>query len=258
MSTVLLDINNHIASLTLNRPESLNSFNDTMHEAFRGALTDIKQSDARVLLVTGAGKGFCAGQDLSDRQVNAQAVDLGASVEQRYNPLIRALNDMDLPIVCAVNGVAAGAGVGLALCSDILLMHQQASFVLAFSKIGLVPDSGCSWFLAHAVGWRRARALALMGGHIDSARALEWGIAWAVYDDDDFVRETRRLCEQLAQAPTRGLAYTKRLFRRAATNSLRAQLEEERDYQRLAGRTDDYREGVAAFMQKRAPRFGGK
>ncbi|MCH9704798.1 MAG: 2-(1,2-epoxy-1,2-dihydrophenyl)acetyl-CoA isomerase PaaG [Proteobacteria bacterium] len=258
MQTLQLTISNRIASLTLNRPESLNSFNGEMHADFKQALADIKKSDARVLLITGNGKGFCAGQDLSDRKVSETTADLGDSLEERYNPLIRALTTLELPIVCAVNGVAAGAGVSLALCADIIIMHKRASLVLAFSKIGLVPDSGCSWLLTHAIGWRRARALSLMGGRISSAQAYDWGLAWAIYEDEEFEDETRQLCETLAKAPTKGLAYTKRLFSRAAIAELHTQLDDERDYQRLAGRTEDYREGVSAFFDKREPQFNGK
>lgn len=260
METLQLTIENRIASVLLNRPKALNSFNQAMHDDFRRALDAVARSDARVLLIRGGGRAFCAGQDLSERQArpDEDGVDLGQSLEANYNPLIRRLMRLDLPLVCAVNGVAAGAGASLALCADIMIMREGASLALAFARIGLVPDSGCSWLLTRAIGQRRAKALALLGGTISAAQAREWGLAYAVYDDAEFESQTQKMCETLAQMPPRALAYTKRLFRAAAQNDLDAQLDEERDYQRLAGRTHDYREGVSAFLAKRPPQFRGE
>jgi len=250
-----------IARLTLNRPDRLNSFTDAMHAEVRDALArTCDEASTRVLLLTGAGRGFCAGQDLSDRMVapGAEPVDLGASIERNYRPLVLALRALPMPVVCAVNGVAAGAGANLALACDLVVAARSASFIQAFARIGLVPDSGGTYFLPRLVGHARALGLALTGEKLSAERAEAWGLIWRCVDDAEFPAAVDGLLAQLAQAPTRGLAAIKQALQASASSTLEAQLDLERDLQRVLGRSDDYREGVAAFTEKRAPRFTGR
>ncbi len=258
---ILFAIEQGVATLTLNRPEQLNSFNAAMHQEVREALEQVRQNaEVRCLLITGAGRGFCAGQDLSDRNVapDTAAPDLGESIEKNYNPLIRSLRDLPLPVICAVNGVAAGAGANIALACDITLAAKSASFIQAFCKIGLVPDSGGTWTLPRAVGMARAKALALLGDRLSAEQAEQWGMIWRCVDDAALQDESLKLARQLATQPTYGLALIKRALNASASNSFDAQLDLERDLQRLAGRSEDYREGVSAFMAKRTPEFKGR
>lgn len=258
---ILFTIEQGVATLTLNRPAQLNSFNAQMHQEVREALKQLRQSpEARCLLITGNGRGFCAGQDLSDRNVapGAAMPDLGESIEKNYNPLIRGLRDLPMPVVCAVNGVAAGAGANIALACDITLAARSASFIQAFCKIGLVPDSGGTWTLPRAVGMARAKALALLGDKLSAEQAEQWGMIWRCVDDAALQDEALKLARHLAAQPTYGLALIKRALNASASNSFDAQLDLERDLQRLAGRSEDYREGVAAFMEKRTPEFKGR
>ncbi|HYW91370.1 MAG TPA: 2-(1,2-epoxy-1,2-dihydrophenyl)acetyl-CoA isomerase PaaG [Gammaproteobacteria bacterium] len=255
-----LDISAGVARLTLNRPGNLNSFNGQMHEELREALGRVDRDEAaRCLLLTGAGRGFCAGQDLSDPGVQPgdQAPDLGESIERNYNPLIRGIKALQQPVVCAVNGVAAGAGANLALACDIVLAARSASFIQAFCRIGLVPDSGGTWHLPRLVGHARATALAMLGEKVSAEQAERWGMIWKCVDDDALASEATRLARHLASQPTRGLALIKQALQASWNNPLEAQLDLERDLQRIAGRTHDYREGVAAFVEKREPRFRG-
>ena len=257
---ILFSIDAGIARLTLNRPDRLNSFNDAMHAEVRDALARVKtDASARVLLLTGAGRGFCAGQDLGDRAVapGSEPVDLGASIERNYKPLILGLRALPLPVVCAVNGVAAGAGANLALACDLVIAAKSASFIQAFAKIGLIPDSGGTYFLPRLVGAARAMGLALLGDKLSASDAAQWGLIWQCVDDAEFPGVTEKLLTHLAQAPTRGLAAIKHAIQESARNSLPAQLDLERDLQRTLGQGDDYREGVAAFIAKRPPRFSG-
>lgn len=260
-SSILLNIENGIAIITLNRPDSLNSFNAEMHQLMRSALQQVrKDSSVRVLVITGNGRGFCAGQDLSDRNVqpNAALPDLGQSIETYYNPLIRSLRELPMPVICAVNGVAAGAGANIALAADITLVARSASFIQAFCKIGLIPDSGGTWTLPRLVGMARAKGLALLGDKISAEQAEAWGMIWRCVDNDELLSEAMKMAEHFAQQPTKGLALIKRALHASETNDFNAQLDLERDLQRLAGRTADYREGVAAFMAKRPANFQGK
>ncbi len=257
---ILFSIDGGIARLTLNRPDRLNSFNDAMHAEVRDALARVKDAPTRVLLLTGSGRGFCAGQDLSDRAVapGAEPVDLGASIERNYKPLVLGLRALPLPVVCAVNGVAAGAGANIALACDIVIAAKSASFIQAFAKIGLLPDSGGTYFLPHLVGSARAMGLAFLGDKLSAEEAAEWGLIWQCVDDAQLPAVVDKLVQQLAQAPTRGLAAIKQALHAAGGNTLAAQLDLERDLQRTLGMSDDYREGVAAFTAKRPPHFSGR
>ncbi|HWZ73980.1 MAG TPA: 2-(1,2-epoxy-1,2-dihydrophenyl)acetyl-CoA isomerase PaaG [Casimicrobiaceae bacterium] len=257
---ILYAVEGGIARLTLNRPDRLNSFNDQMHAEVRDALSRIKASaEVRVVLLTGSGRGFCAGQDLGDRAVapGSEPVDLGASIERNYKPLVLGLRALPLPVVCAVNGVAAGAGANIALACDIVVAAKSASFIQAFSKIGLIPDSGGTYFLPRLVGAARAIGLAMLGDKLSAEQAATWGLIWKCVDDAEFPASVEALVQQLSTAATRGLAATKRAIYAAGPNTLEAQLDLERDLQRVLGRSADYREGVSAFAAKRPPRFSG-
>lgn len=258
---ILFAIERGVARVTLNRPDRLNSFNDAMHAELRDVLARVRNdASVRVLLLTGAGRGFCAGQDLGDRAVapGAAPVDLGASIERNYKPLIMALRSLPLPVVCAVNGVAAGAGANIALACDIVVATKSASFIQAFSKIGLIPDSGGTYFLPRSIGTARAMGLAMLADKLPAEQAAAWGLIWKCVEDADFAAAVDDITRQLATAPTRGLAATKRALYAAAGNGLEAQLDLERDIQRQLGNSADYAEGVAAFSAKRAPHFTGK
>ncbi|MDT0633961.1 2-(1,2-epoxy-1,2-dihydrophenyl)acetyl-CoA isomerase PaaG [Spectribacter hydrogenoxidans] len=257
---VLLDIDGPVARITLNRPEKLNSFNVELHEALASALSTVASDEnLRVLLLTGAGRGFCAGQDLGDRHVapGEAPPDLGASVEKYYAPLVRRIRSLPMPVVCAVNGTAAGAGANLALACDLVVATASAKFMEPFCKLGLIPDTGGSYFLPRLVGTARAMGLAMLGDVLSADQAADWGLIWKSIPDDAFIEEVERLVSHLAAAPTRGLAETKRLIYRSADNTLDAQLDLERDTMRELGRSHDYREGVAAFVEKRTPDFHG-
>jgi 2-(1,2-epoxy-1,2-dihydrophenyl)acetyl-CoA isomerase len=258
--TVLFSIEQGVALLSLNRPDQLNSFNTQMHGEVREALQQIRQrSDVRVLLLTAEGRGFCAGQDLSDRQVapGAAMPDLGESIEKFYNPLVRALRDLPMPVICAVNGVAAGAGANLPLACDLVIAARSATFIQAFCKLGLVPDSGGTWTLPRLVGMARAKQLALLGDRLSAEQAEHWGLIYQCVNDEALRETALQLARHLATQPTRGLALIKRALNASFDNSFDEQLTLERDLQRLAGRTEDYREGAAAFMEKRTPTFKG-
>ncbi|MFN4009406.1 MAG: 2-(1,2-epoxy-1,2-dihydrophenyl)acetyl-CoA isomerase PaaG [Pannonibacter sp.] len=258
---VLVERRGGVLVLTLNRPDRLNSFNEAQHLALRaGFETARDDADVRAVLLTGAGRGFCAGQDLGDRDPAKMtgAPDLGETIERFYNPLIRLIRSLEKPVICAVNGVAAGAGANIALACDIVLAARSAKFIQAFAKIGLVPDSGGTWALPHLLGEARAKGLALTGQPLPAETALAWGLIWQVCDDDQLMGEALALAESLASGPTVGLGLTKQAIQAAATNSLDAQLNLERDLQRQAGRTPDYAEGVAAFLAKRPPVYSGR
>lgn len=259
--TIEFSLDAGVARLVLNRPDNLNSFNVAMHDEIRQAMDELEAAgEVRVLLLAARGRAFCAGQDLSDRSVapGDEVPDLGESLELRYNPLIRRLRALPVPVVCAVNGVAAGAGANLAFACDIVLAARSAKFVQVFCNIGLVPDSGGTWHLPRLVGHARATALAMLGEKVSAEQAESWGMIWRAVDDDALDDEAEALVEHFAHQPTRGLANIKRALRASWVNSLDQQLDLERDLQRDCGRTADYREGVTAFMEKRKPVFGGR
>jgi len=257
--TILFENASGAARLTLNRPDRLNSFTVQMHDEVSRALESVSKSDARVLVLTGAGRGFCAGQDLSDRAVapGGDGVDLGESLDKRYNPLMRRLASLEMPVICAVNGVAAGAGANIALACDIVIAARSAKFIQSFANIGLIPDSGGTWTLPRLAGQARAMGLALTAEPLTAERAEAWGMIWKCVDDDKFRDEVDTLAAKFAAAPTRGLYMTKKLIRESGARDFEAQLEIERDAQRTLGRTSDYKEGVGAFMEKRTPKFTG-
>jgi 2-(1,2-epoxy-1,2-dihydrophenyl)acetyl-CoA isomerase len=260
MSSVLVSLEAGVLTVTLNRPDRLNAFNPEMHQLLRKALERaLDDAAVRAVLLTGAGRGFCAGQDLSERNVAADTpIDLSVSLGSYYNPLVRRLRELPKPVVCAVNGVAAGAGANLALACDLVIAARSASFVQSFSRLGLVPDCGGTWFLPRLLGTARALGLALLGEKLSAEQAEQWGLIWKVVDDADLANTAMEIARSLAQGPTRGYGLVKKAFNASWGNSLDAQLELERDLQREAGLTQDYREGVAAFMQKRKPEYKGK
>jgi 2-(1,2-epoxy-1,2-dihydrophenyl)acetyl-CoA isomerase len=258
--TIVLDTSAGHALLTLDRPERLNSINAVMHEELQAAIRLVRSdSGLRCLVLTGAGRAFCAGQDLSERAVpdGDASPDLGESLDKRYNPLVRALHALEMPVVCAVNGVAAGAGCSLALGCDLVIAARSASFVLSHASLGLVPDAGATWFVPRLVGRARAMGMAMLGVRVGAAQAEAWGMIWRCVDDDRLKEETEALARELASRPGRGAALIKRAINATGENTLDRQLDLERDLQRLAGRSEDYREGVRAFMEKREPRFKG-
>lgn len=246
--------------ITLNRPDRLNAFNEAMHQALRKAIEDAEADEGcRALLITGAGRGFCTGQDLSDRLAKpGETVVLGGALEARYNPLVRKLRALPFPVVAAVNGVAAGAGCNIALACDIVIASLKATFIQSFARVGLVPDSGGTWLLPRLVGEARARGLALLAQDLTAEKAASWGLIWRAVEDEVLMHEATRICEHFAMAPTQGLALIKRALNESATNTLDAQLDLERDFQRAASLTPDYAEGVRAFMEKRKANFTGR
>ncbi len=258
--TLEFSIENHLARITFNRPDKLNSFNNTMHAEMRNALKAIKKDKTvRCLLLSGKGRGFCAGQDLSERKfAEGEQPDLGATLNKYYNPMLRTLQAFPFPVVCAVNGIAAGAGANIALSCDIILAAKSASFIQAFCKIGLVPDCGGTWTLTQQLGRGRAMALAMLGDKISAEHAEDLGLIYRSVDDDSLNSEALEIAERLAAGPTLGLGLIKRAVNAATQNSFDEQLDLERDLQRIAGRSDDYREGVASFMDKRKPEFKGQ
>jgi 2-(1,2-epoxy-1,2-dihydrophenyl)acetyl-CoA isomerase len=258
--SIVYSVEAGIARLTLSRPDRLNSFTDAMHEEVRQVLGAIEADPSvRVLVLTGAGRGFCAGQDLNDRSVAVGDAlpDLGLSVEKNYKPLILRLQNLRVPVICAVNGVAAGAGASLALACDIVIAAKSASFLQAFSKIGLIPDTGGTWFLPQRVGMARALGLAMLAEKLPAEKAMAWGLIWDCVEDAELASTVDAIARQFAVAPTQALVRTRQAMRASMTNGLETQLDLERDMMRELGQAHDYREGVAAFMAKRTPVFKG-
>jgi 2-(1,2-epoxy-1,2-dihydrophenyl)acetyl-CoA isomerase len=258
---VLIEARPTYRIITLNRPSRLNAITIELHRALAEAL-DHAEADTtcRSILITGAGRGFCAGQDLSDIDPPQpdKPVDLGLLIDRHYNPLIRRLRALPMPVVCALNGTAAGAGANIALACDILIAARSASFLQAFAKIGLVPDSGGTFFLPRLIGEARARALCLLAEPISAETAAGWGLIWKCVDDAELMNEAQSVCERFGEAATRSLALMKRAFDASAHNTLDAQLDLERDLQREIGRGSDYLEGVTAFLEKRKPAYKGR
>jgi 2-(1,2-epoxy-1,2-dihydrophenyl)acetyl-CoA isomerase len=257
---IRLDVAHGVATVTLNRPQQLNSFTAQMHAELRQALASIREDDAiRVVVLTGAGRAFCAGQDLRERRRSGdEKPDLGASLETNYHPLVLALRSLEKPVIGAINGVAAGAGASIALACDIVIAAESARFIQAFSKLGLVPDAGGTFFLTRNIGAPRAMGLALLGDPLPARQAQEWGLIWRCVEDDALMPAVAELGARLASGPSRGYARTKQAIYAAEQQALEQQLATESAYQRELGRTKDYAEGVAAFAEKRQPRFTGR
>ena len=246
-----------IARITLNRPDRLNSFNVRMHAELRSALQHV--SDARVVVLTGAGRAFCAGQDLNDRQVGeGEPVDVGDAVTNHWNPLVRALATLPQPVIARVNGVAAGAGANIAFACDIVVAAKSAKFIQSFSALGLIPDSGGTWVLPRLVGQARALGLALTGEPLSAEEAAEWGLIWKAVDDDALDAKVDAVAQKLASLPPLGLAATKEMIRSSWQYSLDEELERQAGTMRRLGFTADFQEGVASFLEKREPKFTGK
>jgi 2-(1,2-epoxy-1,2-dihydrophenyl)acetyl-CoA isomerase len=260
MSCVLYEFRDGVARITLNRPDKLNSFSADMHEALRPAIARSREDGARALILTGAGRAFCTGQDLAERVMprGAPPPDLGQSIETHYKPLVLALRSLPFPAIAAVNGAAAGAGANLAFACDIVLAARQAVFIQAFSKLGLGPDCGGSYFLPRLAGTARAMGLVLTADKLTAEQAESWGLIWKCVDADKLMPEAEALAARFVQGPPLAYAAIKRTLYASPHNTLEQQLDLERDTQRELGRSEDYREGVAAFMEKRTPAFRGK
>lgn len=259
--SIKLDVTDGVATLTLSRPERLNSFTVAMHGEVRSALDAIAADRSiRCFVLTGAGRGFCAGQDLSDRAVapDAEGVDLGASIENYYKPLLQRLRSLAMPTIAAVNGVAAGAGANIPFACDLVYAAQSASFIQSFSKLGLVPDCGGTWWLPRLVGPARAMGLTLLGEKLSAAQAADWGLIWRCVADAELMPTVNAMALQLATGPTRGYVRTRQAIDAAMLLPFDGALDLERDYQRELGRSSDYREGVTAFIEKRAAHFTGR
>jgi len=258
---ILFEVQDGIARLTLNRPDKLNSFTTVMNAELLSALAAV-QSDKtiRVLVITGAGRGFCAGQDLADpaMAVGPLLPDIGAVIELHYRPLILALQNLRVPTVAQVNGIAAGAGVSLALACDLVIAAKSAYFLQAFSKIGLIPDTGGTWFLPQRVGMARAMGLAMLADKLPAEKAEQWGLIWQAVDDADLAATVDKLAAQLASMPTKALVRTRTAMHAAPNHTLEQQLSFEAGFMRELGWSRDFVEGVTAFMEKRAPRFTGE
>lgn len=258
--SILFDIADDIATITLNRPDKLNSFTEEMHTELREAMAQVRDRQSlRVLVVTGSGRGFCAGQDLSERVMSGDAADfdVGSTLERNYNPLVLGLRDLPIPVICAVNGVAAGAGCNFALAADIVIAARSARFMEVFSRIGLIPDAGGTYVLPRLVGQARALGMSLLAEPVSAEQAEAWGLIWKCVDDAALAAETQRIARHLASGPTVAYGLIKQALYASSQNNAQRQLALEAELQRVAGRTADFREGVAAFLEKRPARFRG-
>ncbi len=259
-NSILVQQKDAVSIITLNRPEKLNSFNSEMHRELAAELNRIAADQlCRVLVLTGAGRAFCAGQDLSEKKFAPGVVpDVGKSLDEYYNPLVRRLRGLAIPVITAVNGVAAGAGANIALTGDIVIAAKSARFIQAFSRIGLIPDAGGTYILTHKLGEMRAKAVSMLATPISAEQAEKWGLVWQVFDDETFMDEVMQLATQMSQQATCALGLTKQAIHAVSSNTYDQQLDLERRLQGEAGRTDDYREGVTAFKEKREARFTGR
>jgi 2-(1,2-epoxy-1,2-dihydrophenyl)acetyl-CoA isomerase len=261
MSSVLVSLDSGVLTVTLNRPDKLNAFIPEMHELLRAAIDRARDEvEVRVVVLTGAGRAFCSGQDLSQRNVSpgAAPIDLSVSLGSNYNPLVRRMRELPKPVLCALNGTAAGAGANVALACDVVFAARSASIIQSFSRIGLVPDSGGTFFLPRLAGMARAMGLALFAEKVSAEEAERIGLIWKVLDDEQLMPEVTRVARELAAGPTKGYGLIKKALYASGGNTLDAQLDLERDLQREAGFSEDYREGVRAFLEKRKPAFKGK
>lgn len=257
MLPILFTIEGGIATITLNRPDKLNSFTREMALLLQQKLDECASNEIRCVYVTGAGKGFCAGQDLAE-VVDPNGPGMQRILSEQYNPIITRIRNLQKPVVAAVNGVAAGAGANIALACDIVVATQSASFIQAFSKLGLIPDSGGTYTLPRLIGWQKASAIMMMGDKISAPLAEQWGMIYKVFGEEDFVFESKKIAATLSQMPTKGLAYTKQVLGLSMTNSLEQQLLAEDEFQQKAANTADFKEGIQAFLEKRAPQFKGE
>jgi 2-(1,2-epoxy-1,2-dihydrophenyl)acetyl-CoA isomerase len=257
MSSILFQIRDHVAFITLNRPDKFNSFNREMALQMQEYLDACKKDEVRAVYVTGAGRAFSAGQDISEL-VGEQKMEIKQILAEHYNPIITRIRKLEKPVVAAVNGVAAGAGANIALCCDVVVAAASASFIQAFSKIGLVPDSGGTYFLPRLIGWQKASALAMLGDKVPATDAERMGMLYKVFADEQFETESQKIVTTLAAMPTKGLAYTKQLLNMSFHADYAEQLNEEDVFQQRAAQTEDYQEGINAFLEKRQPVFKGK
>lgn len=257
MSSILFEIKDNIGIISLNRPEKLNSFNGEMSLLLQDKLDECKSDKVRAVYITGTGKGFSAGQDLSEI-ADTNGPGFTTVLSKYYNPIVTRIRKLEKPVVAAVNGVAAGAGANIALCCDIVVAAQSASFIQAFSKIGLIPDSGGTYILPRLIGWQKASALMMLGDKVSATDAERFGMIYKVFPDESFSQESFAIAATLARMPTKGLGYTKQVLNISLINHFEEQLQEENVYQQRAAKTEDYEEGVNAFLEKRTPVFKGK
>ncbi|WP_288900514.1 enoyl-CoA hydratase-related protein [uncultured Sneathiella sp.] len=257
-ATIKFDIKDGVARITLNRPDKLNSFSDEMHEELRSIMPVLEGDDVRAVLITGEGRAFGAGADLSSSSASGGVLDAGETLEKNYNPLILFVRNLEKPVIAAVNGIAAGASMSLALSCDIVLAAKSAYFLQAFCHIGLVPDAGSTYFLPRLVGSGKAMGLAMLGDKLPAEEAEKMGLIWKTYEDDELMPAAEALAAKLAAGPTKGYAYIKQTMNASLANDLEAQLKVERDFQQKASRTEDFIEGVSAFLGKRKANFKGR